>query len=77
MSDMTPSMTPSMTPLRLAGIIQNSCVRHAPDFGFETRKFRPTSPDGRLMIAVCEELLGRFEVTPKDWQIQECLNGRR
>jgi hypothetical protein len=34
--------------------------RLAPKFGYETRKdtraFDPTTPNGRLMIAVCEEL---------------------
>ena len=33
----------------------------APDFGYETRKetreFDPTTPNGRLMIAVCDAIL--------------------
>ncbi len=46
---------------QLAITFHNIYERLAPDFGYETRKetrdFDPTTPNGRLMIAVCREIL--------------------
>ncbi len=40
--------------------------RLAPSFGYETRKdtrdFDPTTPNGRLMVAVCGELIDQLVV---------------
>lgn len=45
----------------------------APQFGYETRletrEFDPTSPNGRLMIAVCQTLIDENRVDT--WQISE------
>ncbi len=54
-----------MTPLQLAGVFHDTYERLAPQFGYETRpetrEFRPASPNGQLMIAVCKEILARLE----------------
>jgi len=58
-----------MTPLQLAGIFHDTYERLAPSFGYvtrpETREFRPASPNGQLMIAVCQELLDQYDLTPR------------
>lgn len=45
----------------LAEKFHNTYERLAPDFGYETREdtkqFDPESPNGRLMIAVCKEVI--------------------
>lgn len=45
----------------LARVFHEVYERLAPNFGYETRtetrKFDPTTPNARLMIAVCDELL--------------------
>lgn len=49
------------TPTELAMLFNETYERLAPEFGYttreETREFDPGSPNGRLMIAVCDELL--------------------
>ena len=51
----------NVNPLRLAGLLHDEYFRLAPSFGVKAnqdkRKFRPTSPHGRLLRAVCEKLL--------------------
>lgn len=51
----------SPTPLDLAKLFHETYERLAPDFGYttrpETREFRPDTPNGRLMIAVCGNIL--------------------
>lgn len=46
--------------LTLARAFHDTYERLAPSFGYttrpETRQFDPASPNGKLMIAVCEEL---------------------
>ena len=53
-----------ITPLGLAVLFHDTYERLAPDFGYETRKetraFDPESPNGKLMIAVCGEILKRL-----------------
>jgi hypothetical protein len=52
-----------MTGLELAMLFHETYERLAPQFGYETRTetrvFDPNSNNGRLMTAVCEELLKR------------------
>lgn len=49
-----------MTPEELAVLFHETYERLAPSFSYETRmetrKFDPTTPNGRLMIAVCGEI---------------------
>ena len=56
-----PEQVNSPTPLDLAERFHETYERLAPDFGYttrpETRRFDPDSPNGRLMIAVCGEVL--------------------
>jgi len=53
--------TPQPTPAELAIMFHDTYERLAPSFGYETRtetrKFDPTTPNGRLMISVCGEIL--------------------
>jgi hypothetical protein len=50
---------------QLAILFHDTYERLAPDFGYETReetrKFDETTPNGRLMIAVCGEILKQLE----------------
>ena len=52
-----------MTPpsVKLAEVFHEAYERLAPQFGYETRpetkQFDQNSPNGKLMIAVCEEVL--------------------
>ena len=54
-----------MTQLELANLFHETL---APDFNHElrteTRHFAAESPDGRIMVAVCVEILSRFAITP-------------
>ena len=47
---------------QLARVFHNIYEKLAPDFGYETRKetrdFDPTTPNGKLMVAVCAEIIG-------------------
>lgn len=49
---------------RLANDFHETYERLAPSFGYETRPdtkvFDPACPNGRLMIAVCGEVMSRF-----------------
>ncbi len=52
-------MTP--TAVKLARVFHDTYERLAPEFGFtrsDTKEFDEQSPEGRLMIAVCNEVLG-------------------
>jgi hypothetical protein len=55
------------TPLDLAKLFHETYDRMAPSFGCTTRsephQFNPDSPNGRLMIAVCEEILRHPKTT--------------
>lgn len=50
----------------LAQAFHEAYERLAPEFGYETREetrqFDPESRNGRLMLAVCDEIIGRIEV---------------
>jgi len=67
-----------MTPLQLAALFHEAYERLAPNYKYmtrpETREFRPASPNGRLMAAVCQEILDKFDVTPKraTYRCQNC-----
>ena len=54
-----------MTAEELARWLHDTYERLAPEFGYETRaetrQFDPTTPNGRLMIAVCGELQKLFD----------------
>lgn len=53
-----------MTDLQLAILFHETYERLAPAFGYETREdtkeFDPDSKNGRLMIAVCGEVLKTY-----------------
>lgn len=53
-----------MTAEELAVLFHNTYERLSTDFGYttrqDTRKFNPDSPNGRLMIATCKEVLEVF-----------------
>jgi hypothetical protein len=67
---------PKMTPLRLAAIFHNALVRLAPTFDGMTQPeppiFRPTSPYGKLMLAVCQEILDKHDVIVKPLTTRIC-----
>lgn len=50
-----------ITPEQLAVLFHDTYERLAPDYGYETREdtrdFDPNTPNGKLMIAVCEYLI--------------------
>ena len=62
-----PRRISSLSPLDLAQLFHETYERLAPCFGYqtrpETRQFDPDSPNGRLMIAVCEEVLRNPKTT--------------
>ena len=77
-----------MSPLKLAQLFHETYERLAPRYGYETRPdtkiFKPDSPNGRLMIAVCDTLLfelratgemaklkKKYGLTEKDWDYGE------
>ena len=49
--------------LALAEQFHNTYERLAPSFGYETRpetrEFNPQTPNGRLMVAVCREIIAQ------------------
>lgn len=53
-----------ISPLQLAVTFHNTYERLAPQFGYETREdtkqFDSNSKNGRLMVAVCTEILGEL-----------------
>lgn len=54
-----------MDALQLATLFHETYERRAPDFGYETRqetrRFDPSTPNGRLMVAVCGEILAAMQ----------------
>jgi hypothetical protein len=54
-----------MTPEYLAIMFHDIYERLAPNYGYETRKdtkkFNKDSPNGKLMVAVCKEVLEALE----------------
>ena len=52
---------PDCSALALAVRFHDAYERLAPSFGYETRpetrEFNPESPNGRLMVAVCKEII--------------------
>ena len=55
------------TRMALAKKFHNLYEMYAPDFGYETReetkKFNPDTPNGRLMLYVCEKILMDYDIT--------------
>lgn len=53
-----------MSALELAIFFHTTYERLAPRFGYETRtetrEFNPSTPNGKLMVAVCYEVLEHF-----------------
>lgn len=82
---MTDPMTPTVE--QAACLFHETYERLAPEYGYETRQdtkdFDPNSANGRLMIAVCAEILpnllapavGREQIArvidPDDWSRQD------
>lgn len=65
MPDLAPSQPPfAATPEALARLFHETYENLAPSFGYETRKetrnFDPSSPKGKLMLAVAETVLKRL-----------------
>lgn len=58
------------TPLQLAVLFHDTYESLAPSFGYETRAetrtFDATTPNGRLMVAVCERILKTLADHPAD-----------
>lgn len=68
-ADIPEGYTPILTVVggdTLATAFHQAYERMAPDFGYETRKdtkqFDAQSPNGRLMIAVCDEIIRRLVI---------------
>lgn len=63
-------------PISLARQFHETYERLAPSFGYstreETRKFDPESSNGKLMIAVCNELLNGKSRIEMSWACNEC-----
>jgi hypothetical protein len=59
-----PQESEEMSATELAVFVHDTYERLAPEFGYETRPdtraFDTGSPNGRLMIAVCEEVIWEF-----------------
>jgi hypothetical protein len=57
---------PDCSALALAEQFHDTYERLAPTFGYETRpetrEFNPESPNGRLMVAVCKEIIEQNNV---------------
>lgn len=66
---------PELEPLDLAISFHNIYERIAPEFGYETRKdtkeFKPDSPNGKLMIAVCKEIINNHFGQPRKMSASE------
>ena len=64
--DQNGSFLREVTPEALAIEFHETYERMAPDFGHETRQdtrqFDPETPNGRLMIAVCADIISRLTV---------------
>ncbi|MCB8988100.1 MAG: hypothetical protein H6661_10175 [Ardenticatenaceae bacterium] len=62
---------------RLARIFHQTYERLAPQFGYETRQetreFDPESPNGRLMTAVCGEILAQLVPAAKHHALAEAV----
>jgi hypothetical protein len=58
---------PKITPLRLARLFHEADMRLAPGFGVHLKvdTFKPTSPDGLLLRAICKDILERLRVEQK------------
>lgn len=58
----------------LARFFHDTYERIAPSFGYETRQetraFDPATPNGRLMVAVCEEFSRLIEIAVLKGQIE-------
>ena len=65
-----------MSPLELARLFHETYERLAPSFGyntrFNTRVFEPVSRNGKLMIAVCEEILKKLQKESLDETPSSC-----
>lgn len=55
-----------LTAYELAVAFHQAYERHAPGYGYEirpeTRRFDPESPNGMLMVAVCDEIIERLVI---------------
>lgn len=68
--------------LELATRFHDTYERLAPSFGYETRKdtrsFDPTTPNGKLMIAVCAEVLSHVRAIERerDGQLDKVIEAK-
>ena len=65
---------------QLARQFHDAYERLAPHYGYETRNdtrsFNPDSPNGRLMIGVCGEIIERLTLTDEEREAIEKAIGR-
>lgn len=56
--------------IKLAKLFHDTYETLAPNFGYttreDTREFREDTPNGKLMIAVCQSILNDYTITKKD-----------
>ena len=66
-----------MTPQEWAILFHDTYERLAPQFGYETRnetrKFDPSTPNGKLMIAVCSEVVKAARVEGQLYGMKQAL----
>ena len=73
---MTPQQLEELNAVKLARLFHDTYERLAPEFGYETREetraFDEATPNGKLMIAVCEKVTEALAV-PELIEGIECL----
>lgn len=60
---------------KLARFFHNTYERLAPDYGYETRPetrtFSPLTKNGKLMVAVCREVILHYPNAPEELRCQQ------
>ena len=77
---MTNEMPKHDPALEMAILFHHAYERLAPDVGYdtkvETRVFNPDSPNGKLMVLTCREILHNYTRTPTREEIEKALYNR-